>query len=43
MIKQNAVSIDNEKISTDDYNVPATGEVLIKVGKRRFCRVAFKS
>ncbi len=41
MIKQNAVSLDGEKISDDKYTVPAEGEVLIKVGKRRFCKVRF--
>ena len=42
MIKQNAVSIDGEKIIADDYNLPARGEALIKVGKRRFCKVVFE-
>ncbi|MFC1513297.1 tyrosine--tRNA ligase [Thermodesulfobacteriota bacterium] len=41
MIKQNAVSLDGEKVCVDSYTVPATGEVLIKVGKRRFCKVRF--
>ena len=41
MIKQNAVSLNGEKISDDSHTVPATGEVLIKVGKRRFCKVRF--
>ncbi len=43
MISQNAVSLDGEKISDQDYNVPARGEVLVKVGKRKFCRVIFVS
>lgn len=41
MIKQNAVSIDGEKISDQDHNVPVAGDVLLKVGKRKFCRVIF--
>ena len=41
MIKQNAVSLDGEKVSDDSYTVPASGEVLVKVGKRRFCKVRF--
>lgn len=41
MIKQNAVSLDGEKIGDMEFQVPASGEVLIKVGKRRFCRVLF--
>ncbi|MDH4320888.1 MAG: tyrosine--tRNA ligase [Desulfobulbaceae bacterium] len=41
MIKQNAVALDGEKVSDDSFVVPAAGEVLIKVGKRRFCKVRF--
>lgn len=41
MIGQNAVTVDGEKISDIEYQVKAEGEVLIKVGKRRFCRVLF--
>jgi tyrosyl-tRNA synthetase len=41
MIKQNAVSLDGEKVADVDMNVPAQGSVLIKVGKRRFCQVVF--
>ncbi len=41
MIKQNAVSIDGEKIDDDNYQVSAAGELLLKVGKRRFCKVIF--
>lgn len=42
MIKQNAVSIDGEKVESEDCELPKTGEILIKVGKRRFCKVLFK-
>ena len=38
LIKQGAVSIDNEKWTDPDKNVPA-GEHLLKVGKRRFLKV----
>ncbi len=41
MIKQNAVSLDGEKINSDEHQVVATGKVLIQVGKRRFCKVVF--
>ena len=41
MIKQNAVSLDGEKVSDVDASVPAQGSVLLKVGKRRFCRIVF--
>ncbi|MGW8161513.1 MAG: tyrosine--tRNA ligase [Desulfobulbales bacterium] len=41
MIKQNAVSLDGEKITDSDAMVPAKGQVLVKVGKRRFCRIVF--
>ncbi len=39
MIKQNAVSVDGKKISDVDYTVSNKDEVLLKVGKRKFCRV----
>ncbi len=42
MIKQNAVSVDGEKIKTVDFEVEARGTVLLRVGKRRFCRVHFR-
>jgi tyrosyl-tRNA synthetase len=41
MIKQNAVSLAGEKVGDETYEVVASGEVLIKVGKRRFCLVKF--
>ncbi|MCK5195020.1 MAG: tyrosine--tRNA ligase [Desulfobulbaceae bacterium] len=41
MIGQNAVTVDGEKISDIEYQVKAEGEVLLKVGKRRFCRALF--
>ena len=41
MVKQNAVSVDGKKISDVKAEIPARGEVLLKVGKRRFCRVSF--
>ncbi len=41
MIAQNAVTVDGEKVGDVDARVPASGEVLIKVGKRRFCRIRF--
>lgn len=41
MIKQRAVSIDGEKITDVDYNVQPEGQIIVKVGKRRFCKVVF--
>ncbi len=41
MVKQNAVSVDGEKVSDVNAEIPADGEVLLKVGKRRFCKVSF--
>ena len=41
MIKQHAVTIDGEKVSDMNGTVEPVGELLIKVGKRRFCRVKF--
>jgi tyrosyl-tRNA synthetase len=42
MIKQKAVSLEGEKVDEVDATVPASGSVLLKVGKRRFCRVVFE-
>jgi tyrosyl-tRNA synthetase len=42
LIKQQAVSLDNEKVLDTEYTVQPEGEVLIKVGKRRFARVSFR-
>ncbi len=42
MIKQNAVSLDGEKVTDLKAAVSPQGEVLIKVGKRRFCKVSFE-
>ncbi|MBI5558002.1 MAG: tyrosine--tRNA ligase [Deltaproteobacteria bacterium] len=41
MITQNAVSVDGLKIDDVDCKLKAGGEVLLKVGKRRFCKVKF--
>ena len=42
LIKQNAVTLDSEKVVDTDFSVQPTGDVLIKVGKRRFARVRFQ-
>ncbi len=42
MIGQNAVSIDGEKITDANFEVEPSGTVILKVGKRRFCRVRFE-
>jgi tyrosyl-tRNA synthetase len=41
MVKQNAVSIDGEKMSDINAEIPTSRAVLLKVGKRRFCKVLF--
>ena len=41
MIKQNAVSLDGEKVTDMKKNVSPQGEMLVRVGKRRFCKVIF--
>lgn len=41
MIKQNAVSLNGEKISDMNCAVDPTGDVLLRVGKRRFCKILF--
>lgn len=41
LIQQQAVSIDGNKVEDSNTAVPATGTLLLKVGKRRFCRVLF--
>ena len=42
MIKQGAVSLDGEKVTDVKKNVSPEGEILVKVGKRRFCKVIFE-
>ena len=42
MIKQQAVSLNSEKILDTEFSVQPGGEVLIKVGKRRFARIHFQ-
>ncbi len=41
MIQQSAVSIDGEKVTDVNSVITPTGEMLIKVGKRRFGKVIF--
>ncbi len=41
MIKQNAVSLDGEKVTDLNQAVTPGGDLLIKVGKRRFSKVIF--
>jgi tyrosyl-tRNA synthetase len=42
LIKQQAVSLDNEKILDTEYAVQPAGDILIKVGKRRFAKISFR-
>ncbi|MBB5347662.1 tyrosine--tRNA ligase [Desulfoprunum benzoelyticum] len=41
MIQQGAVSLDGERVGEQGLKVQAAGKILVKVGKRRFCRVFF--
>ena len=41
MIKQSAVSVDGQKIESIDYEIGPDGQYLLKVGKRRFCKILF--
>ncbi|OIP44241.1 MAG: tyrosine--tRNA ligase [Desulfobacterales bacterium CG2_30_60_27] len=41
LISQQAVTVDNNKVNDPEATLPATGSYLIKVGKRRFCKVIF--
>jgi len=43
MIQQNAVTVDGEKVANVESQLQTSGEVLLRVGKRRFCRVRFTS
>jgi tyrosyl-tRNA synthetase len=43
MITQGAVSINGSKVSSEDLPVSDTGELIIKVGKRKFKKVLFES
>ena len=42
MIKQSAVSIDGQKVTDMKKEVSGEGEMLVKVGKRRFCSIRFR-
>lgn len=41
LIQQNAVSLNGDKVSDLEHLVTTQGEIVLKVGKRRFCRVRF--
>jgi len=41
MIQQGAVSLEGEKVDDVEQQITASGEILLKVGKRRFARVKF--
>ncbi len=43
MIQQGAVSVDGERVTDVEHEVPLSrGQVLLKVGKRRFCKVVLE-
>jgi len=39
LIKQGAVTLDDEKIETIDYDVPIEDDMILQIGKRRFARI----
>ncbi|MBW7995964.1 MAG: tyrosine--tRNA ligase [Candidatus Glassbacteria bacterium] len=41
MIRQGAVTIDDEKVGNTDHKLEPRGTVFVRVGKRRFARVIF--
>ncbi len=41
MVQQGAVSVDGQKVEGIETELSPQGEYLLKVGKRRFCRVVF--
>jgi len=42
MIKQQAVSLDGEKVQDMEYMVQPSAEIMLKVGKRRFAKIRFE-
>jgi tyrosyl-tRNA synthetase len=42
LIKQQAVSLDGEKVLDAEFSLVPEGEVMVKVGKRRFAKVRFQ-
>ncbi len=42
LIKQNAVSLEGKKVDNIEHQVKTEGEITLKVGKQRFCRVRFE-
>jgi len=43
MIQQGAVEIDRQRVTSTDKTLPAGGEYLIQVGKRRFKKVILEA
>jgi tyrosyl-tRNA synthetase len=41
MIAQHAVTVDGARIDDVEHQVEARGELLLKVGKRKFCKIEF--
>jgi len=41
LIQQNAVSLNGDKVSDIEHLLATQGEIILKVGKRRFCKVRF--
>ncbi|HCC54921.1 MAG TPA: tyrosine--tRNA ligase [Desulfobulbaceae bacterium] len=43
LIQQHAVSLNGDKVSDIEHLVLTQGQIILKVGKRRFCKVIFRS
>ncbi|MBI1909016.1 MAG: tyrosine--tRNA ligase [Deltaproteobacteria bacterium] len=43
LIKQDAVSVNDQKVTNEFHTLPPVGEYLLKVGKRRFKKLRFSS
>ncbi len=41
LVAQGGVKIDGEKVGDADVEIPARGEIVVQVGKRRFAKVVF--
>ena len=42
LIQQGGVKFDGEKVADPELETPASGEVVLQAGKRRFARVVFQ-
>jgi len=43
MVKQGAVYVEGDRVESEQLEIPESGTVVIKVGKRKFIRVIFSA